>query len=44
MLYSNKDLEVIYKLLFIIIGQKGFSFVDNKKNLRNNLKSINDNY
>ena len=43
-LCSNKDLEVIYKLLFIIIGQKGFNFIDNKKNLKNNLMSISDNY
>ena len=43
-LCSNKDLEVIYKLLFIIIGQKGFDFVDNKKNIKSNLLSISDNY
>ena len=44
LLCSNKDLEVIYKLLFIIIGQKGFNFGDNKKNLKTNLMTINDNY
>ena len=44
LLNSNKDLEVLYKFLFIIIGQKGFNFGDKKKNLKNNLMSINDNY
>ena len=43
-LCANKDLEVIYKLLFIIIGQKGFEFIDNKKNLKSSLMSISDNY
>ena len=41
-LCSNKDLEVIYKLLFITLGQKGFSFTDN--NIKNNLMSFNGNY
>jgi len=43
-LCSNKDIEVIYKLLFIIVGQKGFNLSDNKTGIKNNLISINDNY
>ena len=39
-LCSNKDLEVISKLLLLIMGLKGFNFSDKK----NNISSTNDNY
>ena len=39
-LCTNKDLEVISKLLLLIMGLKGFNFSDKK----NNLSSISDNY
>ena len=42
-LCSNKDIKVLDKFLFIIIGQKGFDFIDNKKKIKNNF-FINDNY
>ena len=43
-LSSNKDLQVMYKFLFILIGQKGFTFNDNKSNMKNKIMPINDNY
>jgi len=39
-LCTNKDLEVISKLLLLIMGLKGFNFSDKK----NNMSSISDNY
>ena len=44
LLCSNKDLEVIYKFLFIILGQKGFDYSDNKSKKIKGLQSLSDNY
>ena len=43
-LCSNKNLEVIYKLLFIIIGQKGNNFPDSKNKIKKNLMPMSPNY
>ena len=44
LLSSNKNLEEISKFLYMIIGQKGFNFSENEKNIKNNILSINDDY